>query len=261
MNMIEMIEKLAIVDTDRRRSALINILRNLDIPFEIETLPSGRYKPQNIRVRFTSDSERIVIGAHYDSVEGSTGSNDNASGIVALIHLIQDVMQVKYKFPPIEFVFFDLEEAEMQGSLAYVKHHNTHQIRAMINVDLCGVGDVILVAEGKRANNRNISNALVDTVAITESAKLIACLPPSDDLYFEGVNIPTISVCCVPHDDVAAMEAVALAMHGGGTVSIIPAVFETMHNRSQDSINYIDVSAIANVRAFIHNLLLKIHQS
>lgn len=48
-------------------------VRNIDVTIE----PAGR----------SADPEVIVIGAHYDSVFGSPGANDNGSGVAAVIEL------------------------------------------------------------------------------------------------------------------------------------------------------------------------------
>ena len=48
-------------------------VRNIDVAIE----PAGQ----------RADPEVIVVGAHYDSVVGSPGANDNASGAAAVIEL------------------------------------------------------------------------------------------------------------------------------------------------------------------------------
>ncbi len=62
------------------------------------TLP-GVHKP----------SEIILIGAHYDSVKGSPGANDNASGVAALIELSGALAQAK-PARTLRFVAFVNEE-------------------------------------------------------------------------------------------------------------------------------------------------------
>lgn len=61
----------------------------------------------------------IVIGAHYDTVPGSPGANDNASGIAMMLELARLLDS-----PRLRFVAFDNEEhvgqpATQQGSYCY----------------------------------------------------------------------------------------------------------------------------------------------
>ncbi|MGH8538608.1 MAG: M28 family peptidase, partial [Gammaproteobacteria bacterium] len=54
-------------------------------------------------------SEIILIGAHYDSVKGSPGANDNASGVAALLELSRVLAQAK-PARTLRFVAFVNEE-------------------------------------------------------------------------------------------------------------------------------------------------------
>ena len=71
-------------------------------------------------------SDTLVVGAHYDSVEGSPGANDNASGVAALIELARALHGTR---PPmtVRFVAFANEEppyfntGEGMGSREYAK--------------------------------------------------------------------------------------------------------------------------------------------
>ena len=53
-------------------------------PYEVEGLSC-----ENLEVSRAGNESReiILIGAHYDSVRGSPGANDNASGVAALLEL------------------------------------------------------------------------------------------------------------------------------------------------------------------------------
>ncbi len=58
-----------------------------------------------------------VVGAHYDTVRGAPGADDNGTGVAALLALAQGYAETR---APIELVFFDQEENGLLGSLAYV---------------------------------------------------------------------------------------------------------------------------------------------
>lgn len=91
-----------------------------------------------------SGGETVVVGAHYDSVEGSPGANDNASGVAAVLelaHLLRGFTPRK----TIRFVFFVNEEppyfqTESMGSLVYARqlHADRVPVSAMISLETIG---------------------------------------------------------------------------------------------------------------------------
>ena len=100
----------------------------------LEVSRTGGHKPDEV----------LLIGAHYDSVRGSPGANDNASGVAALLELsrlfagITPVMTVR-------FVAFVNEEPPFffgshQGSMVYAKcaRRRGDDIRLMIALETIG---------------------------------------------------------------------------------------------------------------------------
>jgi Zn-dependent M28 family amino/carboxypeptidase len=89
-------------------------------------------------------SEIILIGAHYDSVKGSPGANDNASGVAALLELSLALAQVK-PARSLRFVAFVNEESPFfhwgeMGSEIYAKAARARGdgIRLMISLEMLG---------------------------------------------------------------------------------------------------------------------------
>jgi len=56
------------------------------------------------------DAPRILLGAHYDTVPGSPGADDNASGVAALLETARCLPTAGRR--TVEFVGFDLEEPQ-----------------------------------------------------------------------------------------------------------------------------------------------------
>lgn len=92
----------------------------------------------------THPEEIIVLGAHYDTVRGSPGANDNASGVAALLATAR-----RFHGRPLErtlrLVFFVNEESPFawglyMGSRVYAERCREHrdQIVAMICIDSLG---------------------------------------------------------------------------------------------------------------------------
>jgi len=97
------------------------------------TLPGSRFP-----------GEIILVGAHYDSVRGSPGANDNGSGVAALLELSR---RVKSAFPArtLRLVAFTNEEppffrAGKPGSMLYAREARRRgdDIRLMISLETIG---------------------------------------------------------------------------------------------------------------------------
>jgi peptidase M28-like protein len=96
-------------------------------------------------IRGTSNPEElVVVGAHYDSVSGSPGANDNASGVAALLELARR-FQSEQHARTIRFVAFVDEEppyfqTERMGSSVYAKRSRQRgeKIVAMLSLETIG---------------------------------------------------------------------------------------------------------------------------
>lgn len=96
-------------------------------------------------IRGTSP-EIIVIGAHYDSVIGSPGANDNASGVAALLALARRFASKPQALPrSLRFVAFVNEEppffqSSQMGSHVYVSRCQARgdQIVGMLSLETIG---------------------------------------------------------------------------------------------------------------------------
>jgi Zn-dependent M28 family amino/carboxypeptidase len=89
-------------------------------------------------------SEIVVVGAHYDSVAGSPGANDNGSGVAALLELAR-LMHGSRPARTVRFVAFVNEEppffrGEAMGSLRYARRSKERgeNIVAMLSLETLG---------------------------------------------------------------------------------------------------------------------------
>src|SRR5881296_3531052 len=60
----------------------------------------------------------LIIAAHYDTVEGSPGADDNASGLAVMLEVARNLRAVPMN-REVRFIAFCLEEENLLGSLAY----------------------------------------------------------------------------------------------------------------------------------------------
>ncbi|MBH0187800.1 MAG: M20/M25/M40 family metallo-hydrolase [Nitrospira sp.] len=63
----------------------------------------------------------LIVAAHYDTVPGSPGADDNASALAVLLDVAQRITQTSLS-RPVHFIAFCLEEEDLLGSRAYVSH-------------------------------------------------------------------------------------------------------------------------------------------
>jgi hypothetical protein len=111
------------------------------------TYPVSGQQVSNLEVTLTgSDSAGgdVVVGAHYDSIGGAPGANDNASGVAAVLELARQFQGSKLQ-RSVRFVLFVNEEPPFfqtnnMGSLVYAKQlRRDHvSVSAMISLETIG---------------------------------------------------------------------------------------------------------------------------
>lgn len=91
--------------------------------------------------------EIVIVGAHYDSVSGTPGADDNASAVACLIETAHQLSKRQFQ-RTLRFVSFVNEEppfykGDDMGSLRYAKQcqHSGDNIVGMINYEMMGYFD------------------------------------------------------------------------------------------------------------------------
>ena len=110
--------------------------------YEVSGKPSD-----NVEAEVTGVARRdeiLVVGAHYDSVHGSPGANDNATGVAAVLALAQAIARTRPS-RTIRFVLFANEEPPFfqgphMGSLVYAQRSRQRgdKIRLMLSLETIG---------------------------------------------------------------------------------------------------------------------------
>ncbi len=120
-------------------------------------------------------------------------ANDNTSGVTALLDLM-------VALPPalrgeVAFVFFDLEELVMLGSMGYSAYHPEAENQLVINFDCVSDGDTILFAVRKHAAQYApmIEAAFPSTERYTVLVRTKGVFYPSDQTQFRlGVGVAAL---------------------------------------------------------------------
>lgn len=129
---------------------------------------------------------KILLGAHYDSVAGSPGANDNASGTAVLLSLARNLSKTQTASQA-WFVAFDGEEDGLQGSRAFVKTAKPQflsGLKAMMNFDMVGVNNQLGIG-GTSSLTKFARN-------IKPGVKIFGSSDGSDHAAFASKNVPIL---------------------------------------------------------------------
>lgn len=90
---------------------------------------------------------RVILGGHFDSVEGAPGANDNASGTAVVLDIARKVSKTPLARQA-WFIAFDGEEDGLHGSRAFVDAATPQflsELKGMMNFDMVGVNNKLLI--------------------------------------------------------------------------------------------------------------------
>jgi Zn-dependent M28 family amino/carboxypeptidase len=114
----------------------------------VQEYPVEGVRVRNIEAALAGSSEAaqsVVIGAHYDTVIGCPGANDNGTGVAAMLELARRFADRPPHRHAIRFVAFANEESPFfqtaaMGSLVYAREgrRRGHQIAAMLSLETMG---------------------------------------------------------------------------------------------------------------------------
>jgi len=170
-------------------------------------------------------SPLIIVGAHYDSVEGTPGADDNASGVAVMLEAARTLAQARLR-TPVLFCAFNLEELNMIGSTHFAKRLKAAgaKVDAMISLEMVGYidnrpgsqkypvglswfypeqGNFIAVVGNWDSNSllkkfsrllRQVRGLPVETLAVPGNGSLIPAVRLSDHSPFWDLDYPALMV-------------------------------------------------------------------
>ena len=134
----------------------------------------------------------VVLGAHYDTVPGIPGANDNASGTAVLLALAEELSGVSFPFT-LRFIAFGSEELGLLGSKFYVDSASEEELRgvvAMLNFDAVGSGGGLRVLGSRDLPKRAVALGAKHGIDVRRSAGLEG--GGSDHATFEDAGVPVV---------------------------------------------------------------------
>jgi hypothetical protein len=80
----------------------------------------------------------ILVGAHYDTVQGSPGADDNASAVASALEVAR-LFATRSTSKTLKVAFFDLEEQGLQGSFAFTANDaNLNDLQGAVILEMLG---------------------------------------------------------------------------------------------------------------------------
>lgn len=229
------LKQIAVLGNDNRRLAIERVLKSTGVDYQIV----GN-KTKNIVVSLNPTNERLVIGAHYDAF--FYGANDNGAACVILLNLIEDLKNTNRS---IDFVFFDQEEAFGIGSRDYINVIGKNNINGMINLDICGLGNNILLTYDM-INKSKFEFDCMNSIINDNNVIVVKELPFGDYNNFVNNGIPSIFIINSTDNDIAWFK---------GNMRIFPDFAKTMH-KPTDTVDTFSDSGMIMIYEFLKNKLV-----
>ena len=172
-----------------------------------------------------SSPEWILLGAHLDSWDFATGTQDNGSGVVQVVAAAKELAKAGPLARSVRFALWAGEEEGLNGSHAYAVAHEAELARcaAVLNTDN-GAGHV----RGWKVEGRKDVKAALAPLAKGELAPLgageldLALTGDTDHFSFLIAGVPTLD----------------LLVDG--------KAYETLHHRIADTIDKVDAHDLAS---------------
>lgn len=124
-------------DRDRARRYLVKTLTEFGWKPQLQAFEGG----VNVfaqRLGTNAKAGAILVDAHYDTVNGSPGADDNGSAIAATLEIAR-LLGSRSTLRPLWIAFFDREEAGLVGSLNFTaRPENLMNLAGVVNLEMMG---------------------------------------------------------------------------------------------------------------------------
>ena len=173
--------------------------------------PNGRIANNLIAVKAgtppqssTETPAWAALGAHYDTVSGTVGANDNASGVSVVLETARIMRQTALPYD-LRFILFSSEENEnpsrdsYAGSLKYVEDlSDADKIASLgyLNVDMVGWPDAGYSIGSRRLGDRSLVELGVEMATERQLVFVVDrgySVRLSDHQSFEKAGMPVVS--------------------------------------------------------------------
>ena len=148
----------------------------------------------------------LLVSAHYDTVTGSPGADDNASGVAALLECARVLATVRLR-RTVEFVVFDMEEEGLVGSRAFVRDEaSSAGYDGVYNLEMVGFTsgpgtqrfppgfDLLFPEVHQHLKDRGFTGAPLVVMSLGQSAVLSRGMAAEAANYVPDLDVVTIEL-------------------------------------------------------------------
>ncbi len=197
----------------KARAYIESQLRSFGHETRVDPFPGG------FNVHTKAAGPRFIVGAHYDTVPGSPGADDNASGVAAMLEVARGAIDMAFPVL-VEFVAYDQEENGLTGSRVHCERlaPEPDAIAGMIPLEMLGfTGDDQVFVPGVETSRTK--GDFLAVVANHESAHLLE--------MFDELEAPVPLELVVAASDSEAGALSSLSDHGSFWDAGYPALIVT----------------------------------
>lgn len=206
----------------------------------------GDYEDVNIEATLPgvnrSSNQVFVICAHYDTVQGSPGADDDGSGTAAVLAAAQVLSQYQFQHT-IKFVTFSGEEQGLLGSHEYARVANETgvDIRGVLNADMIGYTET---EEGRTR---------IEVQETPESMWMTNVSMAVSQEYRESINLQVVRDNAQPYSD-----HYSFIRYGFNATFFFEYEFNDYYHSPEDIIDNMDVDYCTRVTRLMVGTLVEL---
>ena len=173
---------------------LKGLLENSAVTVSVTAEMGVELRSRNVVAELEGPGDEVVIvGAHYDTVPGIAGANDNGSGTAIVLSLAETLAGRQLPFN-VRFILFGAEEMGLFGSRHYVESlpdPEVDRIQAMLNFDSVATG--LRLAVLGQQDLTGLALELAEGLAVAaEASQGLPRGSASDHTSFEYAGVPVL---------------------------------------------------------------------
>jgi Zn-dependent M28 family amino/carboxypeptidase len=259
-NIYQHLIRIAKSERSQRLAAITNILNEQNIPYRVQNFDSGK----NIIITFSGRSDLdMIFMAHHDIASGTMqGANDNTASVAILIAL-SEWLKTQNLHYNIHIALTDHEERigamlsenvsnedrfriiTSVGSYQLLKTFSPARVRAVINLEMSGIGDKLFFAES--SGNVPCSASLNSRLA--EAADILHI--PHSSIKISNSDLLSVHVRKMCGTVIGALPSSENVKFGSYD---IPKEWATMHS-PQDTVDKIDTDSMNMILNFLKQII------
>jgi Zn-dependent M28 family amino/carboxypeptidase len=240
---------------EERQAAVAGYLAHRGWSFARHVFSSFEGRGENLSVEIGAGHRVLVLIAHHDAVPGSPGANDNAAAVGILLSLLSRLTPAPPSTLRVRFLFTAAEELGYLGARAYVRDTPLDGIVGVLSLELCGIGDSLVVwdaPEDTRFLGR-VAGALERRgLRRDETYHVVGRIPVfgSDHRAFAAAGLAAYGFTIVPGREAEALRRFVLSPGKSALRHLVnrPRPFDTYHT-SRDTFATLEPEACDAVAA------------